>query len=114
MDPPVISGVRMPLLRATAGSASKEGGTMSSRRLRFVLPAALVLGLAGASLAIASGRDHGKSSSNQFTATLIGHNETPAVHTAGRGKLSLTINANNTLSYTLTYSGLNTAASMAH
>jgi len=87
---------------------------MSSRRLRFVLPAALVLGLAGASLAIASGRDHGKSSSNQFTATLIGHNETPAVHTAGRGKLSLTINANNTLSYTLTYSGLNTAASAAH
>ena len=87
---------------------------MSSRRLRFVLPAALVLGLAGASLAIASGRDHGKSSSNQFTATLIGHSETPAVHTAGRGTLSLTITANNTLSYTLTYSGLNTAASAAH
>jgi hypothetical protein len=86
---------------------------MSSRRLRFVLPAVLVLGLVGASLAIAARKDHGHSG-NQFTAKLIGHNETPAVHTAGRGTLTLTVNSNNTLSYTLTYSGLNTAAAMAH
>jgi hypothetical protein len=86
---------------------------MGSRRLRFVLPVVLVLGLAGASFAIAAGKDHGNSS-NQFTAKLIGHNETPAVHSAGRGTLALTINANNTLSYTLSYSGLNTAAAVAH
>src|SRR5690242_1636752 len=86
---------------------------MSSRRLRFVVPAVLVLGLAGASFAIAASRDHGNSG-NQFRATLIGHNETPAVHTSGRGKLVLTLNTNGTLSYTLTYSGLNSAAAMAH
>jgi hypothetical protein len=87
---------------------------MISRRLRFVLPAVLVLGLVGASFAIAAQRDHGNSGKNQFRARLIGHNETPAVHTAGRGNLVLTINTNNTLSYTLTYSGLNTAAGAAH
>jgi hypothetical protein len=88
---------------------------MKGRRIRYVLPAALVLGLAGASLAIAAGRDHGKGAGgNQFTAKLVGHKETPAVHTAGRGTLSLTIHADNTISYTLTYSGLNSAAAMSH
>ena len=87
---------------------------MSSRRLRFVLPAVLVLGLVAASFAIAAGKDHGNSGGTTFSAKLIGHNETPAVHTAGRGKLALTVNANNTISYTLTYSGLNTAAAVAH
>jgi hypothetical protein len=106
--------LRMSSLGRPGRLGLQKGGTMSSRRLRFVLPAALVLGLVGASLAIAAGKDHGKSGNNQFTAKLIGHNETPAVHTAGRGTLVLTVNANNTLSYTLTYSGLNTAAGFAH
>jgi hypothetical protein len=82
-----------------------------------VLPIVLVVGLAAASFAIAARKDHGKSGrsgATQFTAKLIGHNETPAVHTAGHGTLSLTVNSNNTLSYTLTYSGLNTAAILAH
>jgi hypothetical protein len=45
---------------------------------------------------------------------LIGHNEVPAVHTAGQGRLELTVNDNNTLSFELTYSGLNTAAMASH
>jgi hypothetical protein len=45
---------------------------------------------------------------------LSGHNEVPAVHTAGHGKLTLTVNGNNTLSFELTYSGLNAAASASH
>ena len=85
-------------------------------RIRYVLPVALVLGLGVASLAIASTRDHGKSKSdqNQVTAFLTGHNEVPAVHSKGTGKLTLTINADNTMSYTLTYSGLNNPATVAH
>jgi hypothetical protein len=90
---------------------------MRSRRFRVVFPAALVLCLTAASIAVAAGRDHGHGDGkddNAFAAKLIGHNETPAVHTAGRGTFQLTVNSNNTLSFTLTYSGLNSAATMAH
>ena len=86
-------------------------------KLRYVLPIAVVLGLGVASLAIASTRDHGhgKKNGNQFTAFLISENETPvALHTNGTGKLTLTVNSNSTLSYTLTYSGLSSAANVAH
>jgi hypothetical protein len=93
----------------------EKGETMSRRRIRYALPVALVLGLGVVSFAIAATRDHGHHGhGNQFTARLNGHNETPAVHTKGAGTLSLTINADNTMTYTLTYSGLNTAAAMAH
>jgi CHRD domain len=88
---------------------------MSSRRLRVVLPAMLVLGLAVVSLAVAAGADRGKKKNgNQFTAVLAGHEEVPAVHTAGRGRLSLRVNDNSTLSYELSYAGLNAAAAAAH
>jgi hypothetical protein len=84
-------------------------------RIRYVLPLVIVLGLGIASLAIASTRDHGKKSNQtQFTAFLNGHNETPAVHTTGTGKLTLTINSDDTMAYTLTYSGLNNPALVAH
>jgi hypothetical protein len=84
-------------------------------KLRYVLPIVVVLGLGVASLAIASTRDHGKKSNqNQVTAFLTGHTEVPAVHSKGTGKLTLTINADNTMSYTLTYSGLNNPATVAH
>src|SRR5262249_8930109 len=50
-----------------------------------------------------------------FGAVLVGGNETPkSIHTAGRGTLSLTINADNTMSYTVTYSNLSTPAGAAH
>jgi len=94
---------------------------MSNRRVRLVLPGMVLLGLAAASLAIASsqGGIHGKrngggSSGTQFTAFLTGHNEVPAIHTNGTGKLMLTINSDNTMSFTLTYSGLSSPAAQAH
>jgi hypothetical protein len=91
---------------------------MSSRRIRFALPVAIVLGLGIASFAFAATHNHGNGRGHDhgsvFTASLIGHNETPAVHTNGTGELTLTINSDNTMSYTLTYSGLNSPATMAH
>jgi hypothetical protein len=89
---------------------------MSRRRIRYALPVALVLGLGIVSFAIAAthGHGNGNNNQNQFTAALNGHNETPAVHTRGTGNLSLTINADNTMTFTLTYSGLNSPATAAH
>jgi hypothetical protein len=94
----------------------KKGGTMSRRQIRYALPVAFVLGLGIVSFAIAAthAHGHGRGNQNQFTAVLNGHNETPAVHTKGTGNLSLTINADNTMSFTLTYSGLNNPATAAH
>ena len=45
---------------------------------------------------------------------LSGHNEAPAIHTSGTGKLTLTVNNDNTLSFELTYSNLSSPAQMAH
>ena len=89
---------------------------MSSRRLRFVLPVALVLALAGTSIAIAATRDHGNSGgqATHFSTKMMGHNETPAVHTAATGTLSLTINADNTISYSETYSNLSSPVLFSH
>jgi hypothetical protein len=94
---------------------------MSNRRIRLALPGIVLLGLTVASLAIASsqGGIHGKRnvggpSGTQFTADLIGHSEVPAIHTNGTGKLMLTINSDNTMAFTLTYSGLSSPAAMAH
>src|SRR5262245_52640518 len=93
---------------------------MSRKRIRVALAALLVLALAFASLAVAASRDHGNgehersNKSNTVAALLIGHNETPAVHTAGRGALSLTLNPDKTMSYTLSYSALGSAAVAAH
>lgn len=86
---------------------------MGSRRLRVVILGMLVLGLTVASLAVAAGTTKGKNPS-QFTAVLTGHGEVPAVHTAGQGRLTLTVNNNSTLSYELTYAGLNAAAAASH
>ena len=92
---------------------------MSGMRLRFVLPAMLVLGLVLASFAVAAGSDHGKkqkkSDANQFTAKMIGHNEVPAVHTNGSGRVTLTIaDDQKSISFSLTYSGLNSAPLFSH
>jgi hypothetical protein len=94
---------------------------MSSRRIRYALPVAFVVALGIASFAVAATRGHGSGhwngnghNGNVFTASLIGHTETPAVHTKGTGNLTLTINSDNTMSFTLTYSGLNSPATMAH
>jgi hypothetical protein len=89
---------------------------MSSRRIRLIVPAMLILSLAAASLAWGASHDHGKKDpKGDFSASLIGHNETPAIHTAGQGTLSLTIDkTNHAMTYELTYSNLSSPASAAH
>jgi hypothetical protein len=80
-----------------------------------MIPAVLVASLVAASLALASsqGPSHHKDAT-VFKTTLTGHNEVPAVHTKGLGSLTLTFNADNTISFTLTYANLNAPAQMAH
>jgi len=95
---------------------------MSSKRSWFAVTTVLAASLVGASLAIAAsqGPKHhgppfgGNGSSNRFVAVLSGHNEVPAIHTGGMGKLTLTVNNDNTISFELTYANLSSAAQMAH
>jgi hypothetical protein len=91
---------------------------MKRRRFRYVVPLALALSLAGASLALAgSGGKGGKGphgQSSTFFASLNGHQEAPAIHTKGTGQLKLTMTDPNTFSYELTFSGLSGNATLAH
>jgi len=101
---------------------------MRSRRSWFVIAAALALSFAGTSLALAAsqgpkhhgpfGTKHngpsGIGGPNRFAAILVGHNEVPAIHTGGMGKLTLTLNDNNTISFELTYANLSSPAVQAH
>src|SRR4051795_2318166 len=97
------------------GPADREDQTMSSRRLRFTIPAVLVASLVASSLALASsqGPRHHKDGMT-FSAMLNGHNEVPAVHTRGQGSVTLTFQDDNTIDFTLTYANLNAPATMAH
>ena len=88
---------------------------MSSRTLRFVL-AFLAVGLVSGSIAFATTRDHGRhngANGAQFSAHLIGFNETPSLNSTGAGDLSLTI-ANGQMTFDLTYSGLSGNPAAAH
>ena len=88
---------------------------MSSRTLRFVL-AFLAVGLVSSSIAFATTRDHGRhngANGAQFSAHLIGFNETPSLNSTGAGDLSLTI-ANGQMTFDLTYSGLSGNPAAAH
>jgi hypothetical protein len=94
---------------------------MSSRRLFLTIPAVLLVSLATASFALASNKGGpgpyggGKfAAATQFTATLTGYEEVPAVHTKGVGRVTLTFNSNNTITFELTYSNLNSPAGAAH
>ncbi len=89
---------------------------MSSRRFRFTVPAVLVASLVAASLAVAASQGPKRhNQANQFQAVLIGHNEVPAVHTNGQGRLSLTIaDDEQSIAFELTYSNLINPAQVAH
>lgn len=88
---------------------------MRTKRFRFIAPAVVLLSLAAASLAVAASQGwNDKTAKNQFSATLVGHNEVPATHSGGQGHLMLTINADNTIAFVLTYSGLSNPANAAH
>lgn len=88
---------------------------MSSKTLRVALGIAVVAGLATASIAYAATRDHHNRSgdANQFTAHLIGYNETPSLNSNGVGDLTLTIGTNQ-ITFDLKYSGLSGNPLFAH
>jgi hypothetical protein len=89
--------------------------SMKGRRTRLALAVALLVGLVGASLAVAATRDHGKhnglAQNGQFRAHLIGYNEVPSINSPGVGDVSLTL-GNNQFTYQLTFSGI--APTVAH
>ena len=91
---------------------------MGRRKLRYAVSVVLVLSLVGASIAIAGqGTKHTAKhrGGKTFSARMIGHNEVPAVHTKAVGKVTLTIaDDEKSLSYELTYSGLNSAPLFSH
>jgi hypothetical protein len=93
---------------------------MRSKRSWLVIAAAAAASLVVASLAIAASqgpKHHGPpfgKNSGGFAAVLIGHNEVPAIHTNGMGKLTLTVNNDNSLSFELTYANLSSPAQVAH
>lgn len=81
---------------------------MHTRRLIAVAVPLLIL-LALSTSALANG------GSRSFSARLKGFEEVPAVNSAGTGSFTATVNGSGTsISYQLTYSGLNSAASFAH
>lgn len=49
-----------------------------------------------------------------YAASLSGANEVPAVTSSGTGSFTATLDANNVLTYSLTFSGLNSSATLAH
>jgi hypothetical protein len=84
---------------------------MTSRRLRFAGAVVLVLSLAAASFALASGGHKNKGS--EFHATLIGYNEVPSLNTPGHAKLALTV-TDTTITFKLDYADLTGPPAAAH
>lgn len=88
---------------------------MTKRRLQLAAAILSVLGLAGASIALASGGDkgHGKHGNGQFKASLTGFQETPALNTNGRGRLRLSMTSSE-ITFQLDYAGLSGPPLVAH
>src|SRR5262245_36306231 len=98
---------------------------MRSNRSWIVIVGVVAASLVGTSLALAASqgpRHHGhpfgsaKSGGNpdRFVTVLTGHNEVPAIHTGGMGKLTLTVNNDGTLGFELTYANLSSPAQASH
>jgi hypothetical protein len=88
---------------------------MTRRRLQLAAAVVFVLGLAGASIALASGGDkgHGKQGKGNFRAKLIGFQEVPVVNTTGHAKLRLSLTATE-ITFQLDYAGLSGPPLFAH
>jgi hypothetical protein len=92
------------------------------RRFRFVIPIALALSLVGTSLALAGSQKGGPKlklgkhggGAGSVHADLSGRQEVPAIRTAGKGHLRLTMTNSTTFSYELTFSGLTSNVGAAH
>lgn len=88
---------------------------MRSRRLQLAAAIVFVLGLAGASIALASGSHNGpgKHGKGNFRASLSGLEETPAIIGTGHGRLSLAMTPTQ-ITFRLDYSGLTAPPLVAH
>jgi len=88
---------------------------MTTRRLRLAAAAALVLGLAATSIALASGGDkgHAKHGNGQFKAKLSGFQVTPALNTNGHGRLRLSMTSDE-ITFQLDYADLSGPPLVAH
>jgi hypothetical protein len=84
---------------------------MISRRLRYAAVVALVVSLAGASFALASGGHKNKDS--EFRAKMIGFNEVPSLNTPGHASLALTV-TDTTITFKLDYADLTGPPGAAH
>jgi CHRD domain len=84
---------------------------MTSRRLRYAGVVVLIVSLAGASFALASGGHKNKDST--FRAKLIGYNEVPLNNTAGHAKLALNV-TDTTITFKLDYADLSGPPGAAH
>lgn len=71
------------------------------------------LSVAVAALSLAGATTVAGNNGNRFRATLSGFNETPSISSTGRGSVAITLRASS-ISYRLTYSGLEAAAAQAH
>ena len=84
---------------------------MTSRRLRYAGAVVLILSLAGASFALASGSHKNKDS--EFHAKLIGYGEVPALNTPGHAELALSV-TDTTITFKLDYADLTGPPGAAH
>ena len=84
---------------------------MTSRRLRYAGAVVLIVSLAGASFALASGGHKNKGS--EFHAKLIGYNEVPSLNTPGHATLALTV-TDTTITFKLDYADLTGPPGAAH
>ena len=84
---------------------------MTSRRLRYAGAVVLIVSLAGASFALASGGHKNKDS--EFHAKLIGYNEVPSLNTPGHATLALNV-TDTTITFKLDYADLTGPPGAAH
>lgn len=82
--------------------------------LAVVLAGALALGTLASYGAADNGKGKGKGSGSLKGKKMSGYLEVPSVSTLARGKIEAKIKNNSTIEYTLTYSGLSSAATQAH
>jgi hypothetical protein len=103
------------MLAAGSRRHPSERSDMTRRRLQLAAALVFVLGLAGASIALASGSNNGpgKNGKGSFRANLSGLQETPAVITNGRGRLELSMTSSQ-ITFKLDYSGLSGPPLFAH
>jgi CHRD domain len=88
---------------------------MTRRRLQLAAAVVFVLGLAAASIALASGGDkgHGKHAKGLFKARLSGFQETPSLNSTGHGRLTLRLTDTGG-EFKLTYADLSGPPAVAH